>query len=130
MYCPNTKCPDFEATGKHSEYVSGITTCPSCGEYLVDTAPLEENGPRDESHYTEVEPVFETSDTSEVLVVKGLLESEGIPFVTSGSQSFDAFRGWVSEKPYSQGGRTTFFMVPTQLANTVRELLKSLDEEE
>jgi hypothetical protein len=130
MYCPNTKCPDFEATGQHGEYVPAITTCPSCGEYLVDTLPPEDFAGRDQSRYTDVEPVFETSDSTEVVVVKGLLESEGIPYVTTGSQNFDAFRGWISPKPYSQGARTTFFMVPTQLADTVRELLKTLEDEE
>lgn len=130
MYCANNKCPDFEATGKHGEYVAGMTTCPSCGEYLVDTLPPDDPVPRDQGHYTDVEPVFETSDVSEALVVKSLLESEGIPYVTSGSQGFDAFRGWLSPKPYSQGARTTFFMVPTPLADSVRELLKTLDAEE
>ncbi len=116
MYCSNSKCPDFEATGKHGEYVAGITTCPACGEYLVDTLPPEEPAAREQTHYTEVEPVFETSDTSEALVVKGLLESEGIPYVTSGSQSFDAFRGWVSRKTLQPGRPNHLFHGP----NTAR----------
>jgi len=129
MYCANTKCPDFLATGNHGEYVEGVTTCPVCGEYLVDTLPPTTDGPREEQHYTEVEPVFETSDPTEVVVVKGLLESEGIPYVTTGAEKFDTFRGALSPMRYNPSAGRMIFMVPSPLASTVRELLTELDEE-
>ena len=128
MYCANTKCPDFVATGNHGEYVEGVTVCPVCGEYLVDTPPPTVDGPREEHHYTEVEPVFETSDPTEVVVVKGLLESEGIPYVTTGTEKFDTFRGSLSPMRFNPSAGQMIFMVPSPLAAAVRELLTELDE--
>jgi hypothetical protein len=128
MFCANGKCPDFVATGKHGEYVAGVTTCPACGDYLVDTLPPESDVPREDSHYTEVEPVFETHDPTEVVVVKGLLESEGIPYVTTGAEKFDAFRGTLSPMRYNPSAGITIFMVPTPLADTVRRLLEESEQ--
>jgi len=124
MYCANNKCPDYVATGRHGEYVAGVTTCPVCGEYLVDTLPAEDAAPREQTHYTEVEPVFETADPTEVVVVKGLLESEGIPFVTTGAEKFDAFRGALSPMRINPSAGIAIFLVPAPLADTVRELLE------
>jgi len=124
MYCSNAKCPDYIATGKHGEYVGGVTTCPVCGEYLVDTLSPDTDMPREKSHYTEVEPVFETADPTEVVVVKGLLESEGIPYVTTGAEKFDAFRGALSPMRINPSAGIAIFLVPTPLADTVRQLLE------
>jgi hypothetical protein len=129
MYCANPKCPDFVATGKHGDYVAGVTTCPVCGDYLVDTLPPESELPREETHYTDVEPVFETPDPTEAVVVKGLLESEGIPYVTTGAEKFDAFRGALSPMRYNPSAGITIFMVPTALADTVRRLLEESEQD-
>ncbi len=129
MYCTNSKCPDFIATGTHGEYVAGVTTCPVCGEYLVDTLPPTADLPRDQSHYTEVEPVFETADPTEVVVVKGLLESEGIPYVTTGAEKFDAFRGALSPMRINPSAGIAIFLVPTPLADTVRQLLEDFEND-
>ena len=130
MFCPNSKCPDFVATGTHGEYVSGVTTCPVCGEYLVDTPPPDDAVPREQTHYTDVEPVFQTSDPSEVMVVKGLLESESIPYVTTGAEKFDTFRGALSPMRYNPGAGMVVFLVPTPVADSVRELLEEYEKEE
>jgi hypothetical protein len=130
MFCPNRDCPDFIATGNHGEYVAGVTTCPVCGEYLVDDQPAAGDGPREQSHYTEVEPVFETADPTEVMVVKGLLESEGIPYVTTGAEKFDAFRGALSPMRINPKAGIAIFMVPTPLADTVRQLLDEITKAE
>ena len=130
VYCCNPKCPDYIATGSHGEYVAGVTTCPVCGEYLVDTLPPESDVPRDQDHYTEVEPVFETADPTEVVVVKGLLESEGIPYVTTGAEKFDAFRGALSPMRINPKAGIAIFLVPTPLADTVRRLLDDFENEE
>jgi len=130
MYCTNSKCPDFIASGTHGEYVAGVTTCPVCGEYLVDTLPPESDVPRDQSHYTEVEPVFETADPTEVVVVKGLLESEGIPYVTTGAEKFDAFRGALSPMRINPTAGIAIFLVPTPLADSVRQLLADFENED
>ena len=130
MYCSNSKCPDYIATGNHGEYVSGVTTCPVCGEYLVDTLPPTTDIPREQDHYTDVEPVFETADPTEVVVVKGLLESEGIPYVTTGAEKFDAFRGALSPMRINPKAGIAIFLVPTPLADTVRRLLDDFENEE
>jgi hypothetical protein len=102
MYCANNKCPDYVATGM----------------------PPEDAAPREQTHHTEVEPVFETADPTEVVVVKGLLESEGIPYVTTGAEKFDAFRGALSPMRFNPSAGIAIFLVPTTLADTVRELLE------
>ena len=124
MFCANSKCLDYIATGKHGEYVAGVTTCPVCGEYLVDSLPPEGPVPREQTHFTEVEPVFETADPTEVVVVKALLESEGIPYVTTGAEKFDAFRGALSPMRINPSAGIAIILVPTPLADTVRELLE------
>jgi hypothetical protein len=130
MYCSNSRCPDYIATGSHGEYVAGVTTCPACGEYLVDTLPPTTDVPREQSHYTEVEPVFETADPTEVVVVKGLLESEGIPYVTTGAEKFDAFRGALSPMRINPSAGIAIFLVPTPLAGEVRKLLEDFESDE
>jgi hypothetical protein len=130
MYCPNPKCPDCVATGAHGEYVSGVTTCPVCGEYLVDTLPPATDAPREETHYTDVEPVFQTSDPTEVLVVKGLLESENIPYVTTGAEKFDTFRGALSPMRFNPGAGMVVFLAPTPVADSVRQLLEEYEKED
>lgn len=130
MYCANPNCPDFIATGSHGEYVDSVTNCPVCGEYLVDTLPPVSDLPREETHYTDVEPVFETGDPTEVVVVKGLLESEGVPYVTTGAEKFDAFRGALSPMRFNPSAGITIFLVPTPLADMVRQLLEDFDSED
>ena len=130
MYCPNPKCPDFVATGAHGEFVAGMTTCPVCGEYLVDTQPPTTDAPREETHYTDVEPVFQTSDPTEVMVVKGLLESENIPYVTTGAEKFDTFRGALSPMRFNPGAGMVIFLAPTPVADTVRQLLEEYEKDE
>ena len=130
MFCPNPKCPDFVATGAHGEYVAGVTTCPVCGEYLVDTLPPTTDAPREETHYTDVEPVFQTSDPTEVMVVKGLLESENIPYVTTGAEKFDTFRGALSPMRFNPGAGMVIFLAPTPVADTVRQLLEEYEKDE
>ena len=130
MFCPNPKCPDFVATGAHGEYVACVTTCPVCGEYLVDTLPPTTDAPREETHYTDVEPVFQTSDPTEVMVVKGLLESENIPYVTTGAEKFDTFRGALSPMRFNPGAGMVIFLAPTPVADTVRQLLEEYEKDE
>jgi len=130
LFCPNPKCPDFVATGAHGEFVAGMTTCPVCGEYLVDTLPPTTDAPREETHYTDVEPVFQTSDPTEVMVVKGLLESENIPYVTTGAEKFDTFRGALSPMRFNPGAGMVIFLAPTPVADTVRQLLEEYEKDD
>jgi hypothetical protein len=130
MFCPNNDCPDFIATGKHGEYVAGVTSCPVCGEYLVDALAPVSDIPREKTHYTDVEPVFETGDPTEVVVIQGLLESEDIPYVTTGAEKFDTFRGALSPMRYNPSAGITIFLVPTPLSGMVRQLLEEFNNED
>ena len=78
----------------------------------------------------EVEPVFETADPTEEVVVKGLLESEGIPYVTTGAEKFDAFRGALSPMRFNPSAGIAIFLVPTPLADRVRQLLADFEHNE
>ena len=130
MYCPNRECPDFVETGFHSEFVASVTVCPSCREYLVERLPEEDEmadaPPREPRRDTDVEPVFESWDPSEVMVVKTLLDSAGFPYVTLGAESFDTFHGGRSPMKFSPTSGSVFFLVPKGLADRARELLSEV----
>jgi hypothetical protein len=142
MFCPNSKCPDFVDTGKHGEYVAGITSCPYCGEVLVENLashaepPLEEPvglGERVEQTYQteeDLEPVFETSDPTEVPVVRSFLDAHGIPHVMVGEERFDAFRGALSPFRFNPRAGVVAFLVPLQYAEAARDLLIELEKDE
>ena len=142
MYCPNTKCSDFIATGRHGEYVAGITTCPYCGEYLVDQLPLPTEPPPEDTgeigeqvlqtYQTEddLEPVFETSDPTEVPVVRSFLDAHGIPHVVAGEERFDAFRGALSPFRFNPRAGVIAFLVSSPYAEAARDLLVELEKDE
>lgn len=141
MYCPNHKCPDFIDTGKHGEYVAGVTTCPYCGEALVETPPVPaklrsqelETGNREPTPYEpgeDLEPVFETSDPTEVPVVRSFLDAQGIPHVLVGEERFDAFRGALSPFRFNPRAGVVAVLVPSPYAEIARELLVELEKSE
>jgi hypothetical protein len=140
VICPNLKCPDFLATGKHGEYRDEITACPYCGEVLVSTLPSSTEPPppevpptgREESAPYEpgedLEPVFETSDPTEVPVVRSFLDAQGIPHVMVGEERFDAFRGALSPFRFNPRAGVVAFLVPSPYAEIARELLVELEK--
>ena len=141
MFCPNSKCPDFVDTGKHGEYVAGITSCPYCGEVLVDTLPTATEPPVEEPVIgqgapelyqpdEDLEPVFETSDPTEVPVVRSFLDAHGIPHVLVGEERFDAFRGALSPFRFNPRAGVVAFLVPLQYAEAARDLLVELEKDE
>ena len=139
MFCANTKCPDFVATGRHGEYVAGITLCPYCGEVLVNQLPIPTEPPPEDiggigeqvlqTSQTEddLEPVFETSDPTEVPVVRSFLDAHGIPHVLVGEERFDAFRGALSPFRFNPRAGVVAFLVPLAYAEAARDLLVELD---
>ena len=147
MFCSNLECPDFAATGLHGEYRDGITECPYCGKYLVESLPEHESpdpGPlpdvpqaktfgeyeppaADEAH-EDLEPVFETSDPSEVPVVRSFLDGHGVPHVVVGGESFDAFRGSLSPFRFNPKAGVIGFLVPIVFAEIARDLLAEIEE--
>jgi len=149
MFCANRQCPDFEMNGRHGEYREGITQCPYCGEQLVVedpaavavqaddvadeiTEPQEccrgaEPMSADDAH-ADLEPVFETSDPTEVPVVRSFLDAQSIPHVVVGEERFDAFRGSLSPFRFNPRAGVVAFLVPSEYADVTRELLVELEE--
>ncbi len=70
-----------------------------------------------------LEVVFATNDPAEIAIVKSLLESSEIPFLTRGDGDYDAFRGALRGTFYSPRGRPVEFLVPADMADDVRRLL-------
>jgi hypothetical protein len=149
MYCPNRKCPDYEMNGRHGEYRQGIDRCPYCGEALVADDPsattatadgpdIAAAGPREgweddeppaiDDIQGDLEPVFETSDPTEVPIVRSFLDAQGIPHVVVGEERFDAFRGSLSPFRFNPRAGVVAFMVPSACADLTRELLVELEE--
>jgi hypothetical protein len=141
MYCPNPKCPDFISTGKHGEYVASVTTCPYCGETLVESPPdpveppaetsdIVDNEPMPNQPGDDLEPIFETSDPTEVAVVRSFLDAQGIPHLVIGEERFDAFRGVLSPFRFNPRAGLVVFLVSSPYAEIARELLDDFDSGE
>lgn len=136
MYCANTDCPDFHATGVHGEYVDGVTVCPYCGEPLVENLPAAAerestalfNAPPCVGE-DELETIFETSDPSEVAVIRSILDGAGIPSLLRGEEEFDALRGARSAFRLNPRGGAVRFLVPASRAEEARALLTEVDPE-
>jgi hypothetical protein len=148
MFCPNRECPDFISTGKPGEYREGITVCPYCQAELVPEDPSRSarvGGARPQARPSqswdagepaaaddaqgELEPVYETSDPSEVPVVRSFLDAQGIPHVVVGEETFDAFRGSLSPFRFNPRAGVVAFLVAKEYAEIARELLVEFEGE-
>jgi hypothetical protein len=148
MFCPNRECPDFISTGKPGEYRDGITVCPYCQAELVPEDPSRNarvevaatksrpsqtwgsyEPPAADDAHGELEPVYETSDPSEVPVVRSFLDAQGIPHVVVGEERFDAFRGSLSPFRFNPRAGVVAFLVPAEYAEIARELLVEFEGE-
>ena len=81
MYCP--ECGQ--------EYREGVTVCADCGVALTSDPPPTPREPSAE--WLDLETVLETSDAALLLVVRSLLEAEGIPCFARG-EFLQEFLGW------------------------------------
>lgn len=72
MFCPTCR----------GEYRPEISSCPDCGVELV--AELPDLEPHPDSEFVRV---FETADVSLLPVIKSVLRSARIPFVTQGDEA-------------------------------------------
>ena len=70
-----------------------------------------------------LEVVIETVDPTEVAIIKSLLESAGIPYLTRGEDQYDAFRGSWRGTVFSSRGRPVAFLVPASIAEEAKLLL-------
>jgi hypothetical protein len=84
MFCPNC----------HAEYLPGVTECADCGVKLV--AHLE---PEREPVYVEPVTVLKTSNQSELMIAKSLLEGEGIEYFAKGDGLVDFVAGRLGFNP-------------------------------
>jgi hypothetical protein len=73
------------------------------------------------------EMVFGTMDPAEVVVVKSLLDSVGIRYMTRGEDRFDAFPGAFRGTVFSDRARPVRFLVSKDDASDARQLLRSTD---
>ena len=148
MYCANRACPDFELNGRHGEYRDGITQCPYCGEPLVAQDPsspvaepvdvdpppapygtsCDRRPPQPDEAHGDLEPVFETTDPTEIPVVRAFLDAQGIPHVVVGEERFDAVRGSLSPFRFNPRAGVVAFLVPSEYAEVTRELLTELED--
>ncbi len=74
-----------------------------------------------------LEIVFETVHSTEVAIIKSMLEGAGIPFLTRGEDEYDAFRGAFRGTVFNPGGRPVVFLVPASMAEEARLLLEAGD---
>ena len=72
MWCPSCG----------SDHRPDVTTCPECGERLVEALPPEDH------QGSELVLVWEGSDPDELPLVESLLQDAGIPFVVQGEEAF------------------------------------------
>ena len=104
MYCPKCK----------AEFTKGISKCPECQVTLVDKLM-----PDPELEFVEFVSVFKTANPALIQIIKSVLEDAGIIYAIKGQglQSIMAL-GVVQ------------FQVPQEMADTTRELLQDLINEE
>ena len=81
----------------------------------------------DEAH-ADLEPVFETTDPTEIPVVRSFLDAQGIPHVVVGEERFDAFRGSLSPFRFNPRAGIVAFLVPSAYADVTRELLVEIED--
>jgi len=146
MFCTNTDCPDYLATGFHAEFRPGITVCPACGEALAESlespAPApptrDEEGP--EAHDDgdlwvaldeldlpcELEPVMETSSVEEVMIIRSLLDGGWIPSVVVPAERLASGAGTDGD-PVRDDMRAVV-LVPANLADDARERLEEMGD--
>jgi hypothetical protein len=134
MFCPNDECPDFLNTGLRAEYREDIPVCPFCGTTLVAVLaegadegtsglPVKPRVADDEV----MEPVIEATDLPEVAIIRSILDGAAIPFITSGEDRFNAFRGvFAGASIFNPRARGVVFSVPSRMADEARALLEEL----
>ena len=102
MFCPQCR----------TEYREGFYTCTDCGVSLVSELP-----PEPATEYLEFEEILTSLSSSDVAMIKSLLDSEGITYY---------FRG---ESSYSFAPPTRL-MVQKDRADEAREILEGLETSE
>ncbi|MBI1743289.1 DUF2007 domain-containing protein [Candidatus Acetothermia bacterium] len=105
------------------EYTAGITSCPDCGAFLVDTLPPFEPEPEQERKFVNV---YTTSDVIEALRLKAFLEDAGIPCFPMGLQSGSLFPLVLAGEPRGK----IELHVPADCEPEARQILEELKQTE
>ena len=126
--CPNSECPDLEASGVHGEYLAGTELCPYCGTRLVESSWLnEENVPspkaRVEPGSQDLEAIFTTDDPAEIQIVRSILQGADIPYLTSHDSASDRVLPGFDPFRFIGGSRDAVFWVSPERAEEARALL-------
>ena len=111
MFCPSCR----------AEYQPEITVCPDCEVELVEEAPPPEP-PSD----TALVRVFETADVALLPVIKSVLQSAEIPFITQGDEALGVLPvGRVGAGGISAGGHglVATILVARERRDEARNLL-------
>lgn len=74
-----------------------------------------------------LEIVLETVNPAEVAIIKSVLESAGIPYLTRSEDQYDAFRGAFRGTVFNPLGRPVVFLVPASTAEEARLLIQQGD---
>ncbi len=151
MFCINTDCPDFLATGFHAEFRPGITVCPSCGARLEESLepPEEDHRPSDATAPDadadadadgdlwaaleglelpcELEPVMETASVDEIMIIRSMLDGAWIPSVVTPRERVES--GATHDGAQVRDGMELVVLVPVDLADEARERLEELGDE-
>ena len=146
MYCTNTDCPDYLATGFHAEFRPGITVCPACGTDLVESleSPPAVRSARDEARPDDtddgdlwsvldelelpcqLEPVMETSTVEELMIIRSMLDGALIPSVVTPRERLEDGPG--ADPMTVRDGMELVVLVPADLADEARERLEEMGE--
>ena len=138
MYCPNDHCPDYVKTGLRSEYRDDIQTCPYCGTTMVHHRP-EDPEPEYEGIISkppvgvdeEMMQIVESTDLTEIAVIKSILDGARIPSLALGEDRFSAFRGaFIGGSIFNPRSRGVVFTVPRRMADAALRLLRQQETEE
>jgi hypothetical protein len=92
-HCANEDCAGLARDGVVAEYRDEIETCLDCGARLIRGAAFPEPAPPLE--YVELRTVFIASDVVQGHLVRGAIETEGIPVHLKG----EALRSAIGELP-------------------------------
>ena len=116
MYCP--KCG--------AEYRSGYSRCADCDVYLVDQLVQERPVP---DPNRELVAVFKTTDSILLPVVKSLLESAGIEYVSQGEEALGVLPLGPAGSKVSRAMWGATIHVAKEDAASVKELLAQIEDD-
>ncbi|MBN2381945.1 DUF2007 domain-containing protein [bacterium] len=113
MFCPRCR----------AEYREGFTECAECKVPLIEILP---DLPEEESE--EYVAVVTSTDLSELMVIKSILESADIPYFTRGEEVLGLFPGLPEGQHSGPDGGLVSVHVPVAMAQEAIELLKHLED--